>query len=530
MSTDETADTAEAAEAVSTSRWARPEWWSAALAVAVFLAIQLRMLWLRVPLGHDESVYLLRARAFADGIGTGELRYWAPYRAPGLSFVLSLPMRVLGESVTLSRAVVVMSGAAVIGLTGVFATRLAGSAAGAVAPWLVLIISAHTSYASLLLLDVPATAVVLVAVLLFERATRDGTVSWRLGAWVPIACLAAVYVRFGVVGPLVAGFAAVVIVRWSALTDRARRVANAARLATLGVATIVLCGAVLMVPAMTGGESSPLGEQQRRQVDKGLSPFASYRDMGDLVWPNGSRSGEVVSWWSLAIIAAGIVLTVVAAVRGHRRDVVLAAFVAVVLWLIATNAALAQMFGNYVGLGVPFVALLAAIGWGWAIAGARDVLGDRSAPLLAGAFVAVGMLAVAVWSAAGRAHDQVAFQRGLEVYRATGVELDAQSADGRCGVITSYVQIGWYSDCEIAPYTVPGAPAGETWYRSEIASDIFADGVVEGDELYAVVVNRGKRQPPNDELTSLLAGGAVIANVDHPTRWTEVWSVPGPDR
>jgi hypothetical protein len=38
------------------------------------------------PLGHDESVYALRARDFHDGATPGP--YWEDYRAPGLPWLL----------------------------------------------------------------------------------------------------------------------------------------------------------------------------------------------------------------------------------------------------------------------------------------------------------------------------------------------------------------------------------------------------------------------------------------------------------
>lgn len=499
--------------------------WSLISAVLVYSAIEVRMIALRVPLGHDEAIYLLRSRAFVDGIDAADLEFWAPYRAPGLPFILSMSTRVFGESVSISRAVVALMGGVVIVLTTLLVDRLAGRSAAVCAPWLVVISSSHTSYASLLLLDVPAMAFVLTAVLLLERSTRGGEVSWSHGALVPLVCFGAAYVRFGVASTLLAGFAAVLLPRAPELLAAGRRARNLFRLAVIGATSAALLAAVLLVPAVTGVELSPLGEQRRRQVDKELSPFASYRDLADIVWPDSSRIGEAYTWWSLAIVVSGIVLTLVAAQRGVGRRAALSGVVAVAVWLIVINLSLAQMFANYVGLGVPFIVLLAAPGWGWVLDKWRTR--DQSAAARRGGWlVAAGAVAVAVWAAAGEAYEQVSNQEGMEVYRATGSELDRVSVDGRCGVVASYVQVAWYGDCHLVPYTIVGDPEEVGLYRTEISATSFPDGTVDPDEVYALVVDRGKRQPEPDALTVLLNGGEVVAAVDHRTRPTEIWRVP----
>lgn len=517
--TSDDADGEREAAATSASAWST--WSSVATAVAVYLLIESVMLAKRVPLGHDETVYLLRAREFANPGSEADLAFWAPYRAPGLPWILSVPMRIFGESVTLSRAVGVLFGAGLIVLTSVLVARLAGPTASAIAAWLMVMNSALVSYASLILLDVPGVFFSVVAVLLLERSTRRGVVSWWPSALVPLVCMGTVYVRFGTTTSLAAGLLAMVAARGPALARAEHRRTNAVRLAVLGLASAAAGASVLLVPWLTGSEVAPFELQRQRQVDKGLSPWSSYGNLADLFWPNDSRFGETFSWISLPVFATGIVLTAVAAIRGAQRSAAAAGLVAVVVWLIGLNFALAELFGYYLALGAPYLALAAAPGWAWLWLRTATTLPRRRAGMLIAALVAIAGSA----SSLTAAERQVAHQSVFEVYRSAGVQLNATSLDRSCGVVASYIQIAWYGDCLLTPFVVTVDPEGPGEFLTHVSPGLWADEV-DADQVFIAVADRGKRQPRGDELEALLVGTEPVAFIDHPVRPITIYRAP----
>lgn len=483
---------------------------SALTAAAVFLVIELWQVARRVPLGHDEAVYLLRSRFMAGSTAIGGHEgYWAAYRAPGLPALLSVPMRFVGESVTVSRAIVVLLGAGCVVATSWWVGRLAGRTAGMIAPWIVVMTGAFTSYASLLLLDVPGTFLVVVAALIVERSTARGEVDWWPLLLLPPVALAAVYVRFGAPTNLAAVIAAVLAARADLLLRAGRRTASLVRLGAAGLLTAVAVGSVLVIPAMTQSRTSPLRLQRIRQEQKEVSSFASYGDTFDLLWPDGSRTGETFTWLALAVVVVGSALTLVSAALGYRRRAAIAGIVGTSVWLVGLNYALAEMFGNYLGLGVPFFALLASPGWAW--------LHDRMSPHRDRRRVAVALASVVAvigcTQAMVDAGEQVSNQEGFEFLRSTGAQINAIAPDQECAVVTSYVQVTWYADCVMTNFGVmqPGTyGAFEPQQRG-----VFDLDEIRADHIYVVLVERGKRQPEGEKLDTILSDSRPVIEVAH---------------
>lgn len=477
-------------------------------AAAVYLVIQLWLVAKRVPIGHDEAVYLLRGRFLAGGTATGGGEgYWSPYRAPGLPALLSVSNRVVGESISLSRLVVVLFGVATIVATGYWVGRLAGRVAGSIAPWMVIMTAAFTSYGSLVLLDIPGTFLVLIAAIIVERSTVGGVVSWWPLSLLPVVAMAAVYTRFGAPTNLAAVIAAVVLCRADLLLAAGRRATAFIRLGVIGALTAVAVGAVLVVPALTQSRTSPLRLQRIRQERKEVSAFASYRDTLDLLWPNGSRTGEAFTWVGLVVIAIGIVLAIVAAVRGMYRRAVIAGAIGTVVWIVGLNYALAEMFGNYLGLGVPFIALLASPGWAFAYHHASLFSGGQRAAVAAASIIAILGSAQALT----RATEQVEAQVKLEPLRSAGAAVNEVAPDQECALFTSYVQITWYADCVMTNF-------GVMQYGTYGAVDPQRRGVfdldeIERDHLYVVLVDGGKRQPEGDRLETILGDSQTAITV-----------------
>lgn len=481
---------------------------SGGAAAVLFLAIQLSLIAKRVPIGHDESVYLMKAREFASGMASADTDgYWAAYRAPGLPFLMSLPTRVFGESISMSRGVVALLGAGCIVATALLAGRLGGRLPGMVAPWLVLLTSAFTGYASLVLLDVPGTFFVLLAALLLERSTRDGVVVWWPLLLVPLACMAAVYMRFGATTNLAAAIAVVIAARADLLIVPARRVANAVRLGVVLVASGVLSFTVLVVPAMTGSRTSPLRLQRLRQEAKDISPWASYGDMADLLWPNGSRPEEAVTWLGLAVLVVGVVLTAVAVARGRYRRLAVAGAVGVVVWTVGLNYALAQLFANYIGLGAPFFALLAAPGWAYAF----EAFGARTTSRRVVTAFALAIALVGSYQVLDETSYLVERNERYESLREAGRELRGVAGDRPCGLVTSYVQVAYYGGCSIVNFAI--VQVGEYASEAPDRDGVFDLREIDRDQVFLVLVEDGKRQPEGDDLDELLGDAELLFEV-----------------
>jgi hypothetical protein len=497
-------------------------------AAVVYIGIQLIAVSRRVPLGHDEAAYMLRARYYAGNAATGaDIGFWAPYRAPGLSAVISVPMRILGESITMSRLIVVLFGAAGIILLGILARSFSNARVGSVAAWLVVLSPAYTSYGGLLLLDVPGVALSLAAAVALERATRTGVVKWWPGLMVPVWCMAAVYVRFGTTTTLAAALLGVVAARADLLWEQAVRVQNAIRLGVLALLSAAAAGSILLIPFMTGSLVSPFRAQRDRQVAKGISPWASYGDMIDLMWPDGSRAGETFSAVVLVALIIGWILTAIAVLHGRYRRLALAASVSVVVWIIGLNYALAELFGNYIGLGVPFLAMLAAPGWVYIYDIATTTSPRRSvSAVLVGAFVAISMV-----FSVNSSLDQTNALKRNQWLRDTGNALNAQSPDQECAVITSYIQIAWYADClhRAWGHVANGKSYRERPFTAEdpLLRSVSDKGLplddIQQDQVYFVIIERGKRQPTGDTLDIVLDDAELVFDVTNGRRPINVY-------
>ncbi len=482
---------------------------SVAVAAAVFLLIQLYAIGRRAPLGHDESVYLLRARYYAGNTPPGGAAgYWTSYRAPGLPGILSVPMRIVGESVSVSRLVVALFGVGTVVLTAFVAGRLGGPRAAIVAPWAVVVAAAFTSYSHVVLLDVPGAFFGVLAGAVMLASIRDDEVRWWPALLIPVIVMAGTYVRYGTITNIGAILVAIVIARADVLLRTARRWRNIVRIGAVAALSGVTAYLVLMVPAFTGARDAPYEAQRAFRDAKGLSPWASYGDLADLVWPNGSRADEVFNWFTLALMAIGAVLTVVALVRGSRRRAAIVGLLSTALWVIGLNIGLGQLFGNYLGLGVPFLALLVAPGYAYALDVASTQQIGRTAAL------AVGALAVVIGSASvvTATSDRVDELERQEVLRATGAQINAISSDQQCAVISSYLQVAWYADCLLRVW---GGLEPGNYLIDEVGDrGAFPRDSVDPGQIHLVLAENGKRQPSGEALDRYLADSELSFTIE----------------
>ncbi|HSQ36704.1 MAG TPA: glycosyltransferase family 39 protein [Acidimicrobiia bacterium] len=414
-----------AAEAPSRRRFSvggpigRGEWLTLALIVLAYLVIVMLSVRRGPPLGWDESVYALRARGFADGVGP--LGYWDDFRAPGLPWLGHL-WWVDGREVVMLRLLVAGFGLGLVGVTWLLTRHLFGAWAGLVAAAGVAVTPPLVLAATQVWPDVPGAAVGLLAVALFAFSTGGDRPSWWMLSAVP-AVAAATYLRFGAPLPIAIGLLVVAIWRRRVLL---RGIAPVAATVLAATAVVVV---ILQVPFLTGGGASPLGAIGGLR-DGWFTGFADDAGLGDQVFPTAvilALVGAVAAWGfaGLGGIDRGALVTV-AAVG------------------LATAAAIAFVLHGEVRYLAP------AFPWVW-IAGApglerlaRAVPG-RAGPVAA-ALVLVALAAGAVGSAQERNRGASQNLGGLR--RAS--EAIAEKVGGRpCLVVTGRLpQVMWYSGCD----------------------------------------------------------------------------------
>jgi hypothetical protein len=414
-----------AAEAPSRRRFSvggsvgRGEWLTLALITLVYLVIVVLSVRRGPPLGWDESVYALRARDFADGVGP--LGYWNEFRAPGLPWLGHL-WWVEGREGVLLRLLVAGFGLGLVGVAWLLTRHLFGSTAGLVAAAGVAVTPPLLLAATQVWPDVPGTGVGLLAIALFVFSTGGERPSWWMLSVVP-AVAAATYLRFGAPLPMAIGLLVVAIWRRRVLVRKIAAVAATALAATAAVVVI------LQVPFLTGGGSAPLGAIGGLH-DGWFAGFADYARLGHQVLP------------------AAVVLALIGAVAAWGfagpGDIDRGALAAATAVGLATAVAIGVVLHGEVRYLAP------AYPWVW-IAGAPGLERlARAIPGRAGRVAAVLVLAALAVGAVGstRERNREASQNLLGLRRAS--EAIAEEAGGRpCLVVTRRLpQVMWYSGCD----------------------------------------------------------------------------------
>lgn len=472
-------------------RWgpaaARWEVVGVAAAVLVTIVIGLVLIAQGAPLGHDESVYALRGRYYAEG---GPSSAWANYRAEGLPVVFAAVWPFLRTEPAL-RGIVLLSGCALVVLTWMLGRQFMDRRAAVLAAGLLAVTPGLLAYTWQISLDVPSAALGMAAAAVLAAATADGRLSGLAWAAVPIAAVAT-FVRYGAPVVVASGMTAVAVARWSTFWAERRRVVP------LAAATLAAMLVVLVVPPVTNSTRAPGDAFRVRQVRKELSPFASWGDF----------AGHVPSLlgWAVGIaVVVGLVAAIVLAARREplRRGLVMPVVGAVVFWVVL-NVGLAQGFGQYLLPIWPFVLLVAATGLVW--------LAERTPRLLVATLGVTLLLAGPVVGFLSAAAVPAGFQDAYGVIRATSRAIGEDAASGPCVVLTSYSpQVAWYSGCSsraIAPELMVGGDADRDVLLAQAAQRYAAD-LPPDAPVYAVFFNRGKRQPTAEVIEQILQVGPV---------------------
>lgn len=448
----------------------RRELWLLGAICVLLLALGLVLIGQGAPLGHDESVYALRARYWA---GQAQDVAWNDYRAEGLPF-LSAPLIMVGGSEPELRAVVLVSAVVMVVLTWALARLLFDERTGIIAGALVAATPATLVYGWQIALDVPSATLGLAATLVFAGAARGERVRWWAAWAIPLA-IAAVYVRYGAPLVVAAGMTGVAVARWRVVLRDWLRVLVVAVGALGGMA------AVLLVPSLTNSSRAPGLAFRSRQINKEIGAFESYADFAGVL---DDVFGPVVG----VLLIVGVVVGILR-IRRLPAPSMAGMGAATLLFVVGLNFSLAQMFAQYLVPLVPFISIVAAAGLGllWT---------TRSGVTAISALLLVGI--VPTWLTAKAEVDK--FHEWYGVIRHVSRELD-EMTQGPCLVVTSYSpQVGWYSQCPAYGFTTPMREGGLT--RSAVLSHAQRF-VPSGTDAYVMLFNNGKRQPSEEGLADL---------------------------
>ncbi|MGW7050255.1 glycosyltransferase [Streptomyces sp. NPDC054887] len=438
-------------------------------------------------LGHEEAVYANKARSWADGSPDAG---WGVYRPVGLPALGALALWLSGEwtghggGSAPGAGVGALRVVALLLVLGTLTVTYRAAAAWTSRRRAVVVVLVLLSGLGFLrrvpeyLNDIGATGLLLLVVLLLVRAQeKEGS---RALWGVPVVVLAAFYLRYGVVGNLLAvALAAVLAYGPRAWAAQGRRLAGAAALLVTGLVPH-LVHAVRETGSPLGMVLSATSQANREYVGDGLVYYLAvfpYRLAGDL--------GAVVM--AAGLWAAGAALLRVRRARGgpdarpeDRRRVFLgtAAVLVLVVLGLATDGEPRFVYLAVVLLtilGVQAVAELAGRMW--------------SAPALTAVAALAGLTVLG--TAQVVAHGAMPGPTRLAWSTVPVAREIGAAAQGRpCLVVTGYEpEFGWYSGCDAMTYAQ---------YREA--------RVPGGTVVSLVVFERGRLQPDAAGLERLTAG------------------------
>jgi 4-amino-4-deoxy-L-arabinose transferase-like glycosyltransferase len=465
-----------------------------AYALAVLNAINTR-----APLGHDESVYALRARYISEGWGGTSGDYWVGYRAPGLPVILNLVSRVVGVHVPVSRVVVLCFGCVTIWATWHLARQLANGTVAVIAAAFLASSSGFVLTSSQLLADVPGTAFGMVAVVLFHREMVVGRL--RHSMWgVPLCVGLATFSRFG--APLMLGPAlGAAFLMHTRQIIRTRNVRVLVQAVLLGISSAGISAAMLFTDLVTFDNSTPYAENSRLADLKGLTAGTGFEDLREVMNPWSS----VLPIWSkpVAVIAGlGVVLSIVGVFRKRlsASDVGFALAVAA-----STTAAVAASVGlvtySYLFMALPFWAIVIAMGWSWPLHTIwlrfQSLRHVRIVGVTSAAIVLLLLVGSAAQATADR-HDWL--DRTFWELRASSVTAGIELGPECVLVAGNTPQVGYYSNCatvnyERADYSEPLEDNIGSAVRDTIRKRGWKD-----PKVALLVIENGKRQPTLEQL------------------------------
>lgn len=449
---------------------------------AIALAIGLAIVLATGPLGHDESVYALKARSWLEGTpATG----WEIYRPIGVSIIGWVVLQFSASEVAFRSAAIALSIATVA--TMWFTGRIMFTTSAAWIGTAVFVASASYLRRATEFLNDLAAAGFLIATMLaiwyyFERRPQ----SWWLVAAAPLAA-SAYYMRYGsALGLAVIGLFTVIV--WGPNLLRSWR-----QIITTAAATLAL-----------------LAPHFVYALDQTGSITGIFRSASTSVGGGGGGLGHYVEWLprhlagrlGAAVMLAAAIYTVVVIVRAVRSssDSDIRPEARTVAFLTGVAITLTIALGLFTH-GEPrfvFMPLMAIL-----LVGGQALVGVASRLQRTPKLVLASMLAISIavfFSGSivrmSQGMDRITGQRDVIVGAADAVRNDVGGGD--CVIRSSYVpQLTWYAVCSTYTFSQP-APAV--------------------DPAYLIVFENGKRQPTGSELENEItaADDDLVAVVDDP--------------
>lgn len=477
------------------------QWVGLSAVVVLFLGLSLLLILQGSPLGHDESVYAIRARSFLEG--GGPPHSWYAYRAPGLPVLLQLAWIGSGTEpflrlTTASVGVVMLLSVWFIG------HRMFGVKSATIGVFGLALTPVILTSASQVWPDVPGAALGLLAIAVYVYSIdRPIASAWMLT--VPALTFVATMTRFGAPAPIAIGLIGITL--WRHRTA----LASKGLVAITAILTMTAGYIVLYIPAVTAWAQHP----------NPISPAAAQaRLFGDSDFP---RWDSFIGYWHLherlvggigaAVLAIGLVAALVVVIR--RSDRRLEVWGALGIG-VATFVVLALTIHPEARYLVP------VIPWFWMVAG----YGLARLVAHTGRFlsVAIAVLLLLVVSADTLRRANIQNESNRVRYtqvKTLGRGIDAATTDNECGAISGYgPTIEWYSRCPSMGYDRS---------KAVVDSPHFGDGPVS-----LVFILGGKRQPTGAVLDDYLATaiGPVLTAGD-PSKgkrqYGEVWVVTDSD-
>lgn len=402
--------------------------------IVIFGLVSLLLIRQGTPLGHDESVYSLRARQFT--MGTVPISYWRPYRAPGLPVILQIAW--LGPATEpYLRIIVTTFGVIVVATTWFLGRLFGGVRVGLIAAGGVAVSSLILIGSTRVLPDVPGAALGLLTVSVYAWAVSRKRVS-KLALLVPVLTLLSVLVRFGAPIPIAVGLVGVTLWRYQTALRSWLLISVTAAL------TLLVVSVVLFVPAATAWAQSPA------YPGAPYAANAALRSASALAWYQG-----FADYWSLrshiaggsagTLLLVGLLLGIALALRGKINI---------------------QGFWTAFGIGGVTVVILAltvhgeprylspALPWLWVAAafGLAAISRTWNTEIA----IAVGVTVLVLTSL--DSHRRATLQNEIntdrhQIVKEAATAIDAVTDDGMCSVITGDTAIvGWYSKCQTNRY------------------------------------------------------------------------------
>ena len=434
------------------------------------------------PLGHDESAYALKAKAWLSGTPESG---WGLHRALGLSWYAYPVLQAGGGE----------AGLRIIGLLGTMGLALAvwrlgslssGATVGAISAMVLVANPSLLRRGTEFLSDVPSAALlVLVVAILWRQLEIRGQASLRL-LWIAPIALAAFYIRYQSILSLGLILVVAAAIWWRELRANLTPVVWLGAIGALGlVPHLVFASNLTGVP---WGIITGTTEAVRAYFGEGLVDY--------LLQSRWAVAGYVgipliilASWWCVKVWRQGD--------RESRlaRLLLIPALVQILVLGILSHGEPRFIFFP--------ISLIAIAGVNGAV-----LLSRRLRPARKHALVAAGLLLLlgGIAGSTGSVRGSV-LGRSLnnESVMIASEMVEDLSATESCEVLTSYLpQVTFYSGCETQAF----APGG---------SAIQLLATLDDDQNFMILVEDGKRQPTDEvvaEMTESSVGDPIKVEVE----------------